>query len=545
MKTVLPVRIFRWVIALLFILLLAFSAKQKFARPLTPIFDPDTPGYLNPALSQLSGQGLLQTQGRSFLYPVMVLALLKVTGDLRSIIVMQHVASLLTAVAWIGIWVVWSSFLPRNCTRIFFVPLIGLAAVGFYLLSAETVMFGLQVRPEAVFPLAASLQLFCLMIYIRVRWPAEGEAKTWTVISSGAGAMLFAAAAYNLKPSWGFAILLSPLVLGIGSLFCRRGRPVVFTAIPFVLGCILSIAFLTGIPAVLNWKPDNASKSFLPMLLFAVHANIISDYLQSEADAGRSTPAEAEFNSRLRAGIEQSRNLLGSYRLLGHNPDYLMFGSKTLNDIPNAGTLETRKAFYFRSFFRAMAKFPDRFVKKWLSQLQTAAFQDPKYMCRHSGNLKKLYSISSKCPPTLHPDLREDVARSCSQTALETTALVSQLPDSLIMGPKWLKKAGVAGAAFFPFSLLGGLLLLVACPFLFRDHIRSILTASLISAAAFLSAMTVAFVHSFDIDRYLSLQSWLAWLAIACWTAVVLSMVESRLRHLLQGTKTGRETIPA
>ncbi|MCK9589755.1 MAG: hypothetical protein M0Q93_10410, partial [Terrimicrobiaceae bacterium] len=342
MKPIAPARMFRWIVAALFFLLLATAAKQKFSQPLTPIFDPDTPGYLNPALSQLSGHGLLQTQGRSFLYPVLTLGLLKTTGDLRSIVVMQHLASLLTAVVWMGIWIAWSSFLPRNWTRDFLAPLAGLAAVGLYLVSAETVLFGLQVRPEAVFPLAASLQLLCLMAFIKARWPAGSRSKPGLVLASGAGAMLFSVAAYNLKPSWGFAILLSPFVLGIGALFRRRGRPIRWTAAPLVLGSLLALLLLAAVPAALKWKPDNASKAFLPMLLFAVHANIISDYLQEEVNAGKATPEEAEFSSRLQAGIEQSRNPLGAYRLLGHNPDYLMFGSKTLNVIPNVSTLEER-----------------------------------------------------------------------------------------------------------------------------------------------------------------------------------------------------------
>ena len=55
--------------------------------------------------------------------------------------------------------------------------------------------------------------------------------------------------------------------------------------------------------------------------------------------------------------------------------------------------------------------------------------------------------------------------------------------------------------------------------------------------------MTVAFVHSFDISRYLALQSWLAWLAISCWAAVVLSLAESRLRRQFQTANSGGEKV--
>lgn len=536
--------VFRWMAAIVLVLLLTYNAWQRFSLPLTPVLDPDSPGYLNPALSQLSGHGLQQTQGRSFLYPVLVLGVLNATGDLNSIVVMQHIASLLAAIAWMGIWVVWSSFLPPGWIRSVFAPFAGVISVGIYLTGAESILFGLQVRPEAVFPLAAILQILFLMLFIKGQWPGDREASFPLALAGGVGAVIFSAAACNLKPSWGFAILLTPLVLALGILFRPAGQSIVRAALPLISGCLLTLVLVAGIPAALHWKRDEASKSFLAMNLFAVHANIILDYLQGEADAGRATPEEAGFCDRLRSGIQESRSQLGRYVLLGHNPDYLMYLSQTLVQIPRVSTPEERRDFYFRTLFCSMARFPGRYVAKWLTQLRAAAFQDPKYLSRASANLKKLYSASIPFSNAQYPDLRPDLALSLSRTNSETSALVSGLPDNVATGPKWLKKAGAVGAVLYPASLLAGLILLLAAPFLFRDHLRAVLVASLVSAAAFLSAMTVAFVHSFDIDRYLSLQSWLAWLTIACWIAVVFSIVECRLRRRFQTAgAAGRKTV--
>ena len=507
------------------------------------MLDPDSPGYLNPALSQLCGHGFQQTQGRPFLYPALVLGALDATGDLRSIVVMQHVASLLTGVAWMGICVVWSSFLPPGWVRRFLVPLIGLASVGFYLAGAETILFGLQVRPEAVFPLAAALQILCLMVFIKARWPGVDPPNAPLAIASGIGAMFFTAAAYNLKPSWGFAVLLTPLVLGLGILFRPSGLSAARAAVPLVSGCSAALILLTAVPAALHWKRDEVSKSFLAMNLFAVHANIISDYLQGEVEAGRAGPEEAEFSGRLRAGIQESRNHLGSYALLGHNPDYLMYGSQALARIPNVSTAEEWRDYYFRTLFLSMARYPGRYVAKWSVQLRAAVFQDPKYFSRASAHLNKLYSASLTPSSAHYPDLRPDLASSLARTTQETTELASTLPASRDLGPKWLKKAGEVAAILYPASLIAGLILLAAAPLFFPDHLRAVLAASLISAAALLSAMTVAFVHSFDISRYLALQSWLAWLAISCWAAVVLSLAESRLRRQFQTANSGGEKV--
>jgi len=525
-----------WLPALLFVVLLAWTAGQKFSQPLTPVYDPDTPGYLVPALLQLSGEGLQQTQGRSFFYPALVLGLLRLTGDLKSIVIAQHVVSLLTAVVWMATWVVWCSFLPRSWTRLLLAPLLGLAALGFYLAGAETVLFGLQIRPEAVFPLAASLQILCLMVFIKTRWPSAGEPDFFLVVASGAGAVVFTVAAYSLKQSWGFATLLSPLVLGLGILVHRRGQSFPAAAAPLVLGGLLALLFLAGVPAALHWKSDTTSKFFLPMNLFAVHADIISDGLRADVAAGRATPEEADFSNRLSTGLEESRKNPGSYALLSHNPDYLMYASDTLNRIPNVFSPEDKRAFFFRAFLRSMAHDPVAYLRKWQVQMRAAVFQDPKFLCRQSGNLKKLYAIASNCPITPPPALPGNLAANCRQVAVEQGSLAKTLPPSQFMGPKFLKKAGQTGAFLYPWCLLAGLFLLAACPFFYPDHLLPVLTAWLVSAASLLSAMTVAFVHSFDIDRYLALQSWLAWLTIACWLAVLLSLGESRVRRLFHPT---------
>ena len=153
--------------------------------------------------------------------------------------------------------------------------------------SAETILFGLQVRPEAVFPLAAALQLLCLMVFIKARWPGTDKLNGPLAVAAGIGAMVFTAAAFNLKPSWGFAVLLTPLVLGLGILFRPAGLSAARAAAPLVSGCIAAFFLLMAVPAALHWIRDEASKSFLAMNLFAVHANIISDYLQGEVEAGR------------------------------------------------------------------------------------------------------------------------------------------------------------------------------------------------------------------------------------------------------------------
>jgi len=148
---------------------LIVAALQRFSLPLTPVFDPDTPGYLSPALSVLAGGPMMQVDERAFFYPVILLAVLKATGSFSSIVIFQHIVSLACGVVLMAVWWSWMSFLPKTRFNICLAPWIGLACVAFYLWNSDTIFFGIQVRPEAVFPLFASLQIFCQMIYIQGR----------------------------------------------------------------------------------------------------------------------------------------------------------------------------------------------------------------------------------------------------------------------------------------------------------------------------------------------------------------------------------------
>ena len=83
-------RILYWiVVAALF----ALAAWQRFSLPLDPTADPDTWGYLSPALEKLTGGAFIHN-GRNFLYPGFLFLLLRLFGDFRAITITQHLLGL-------------------------------------------------------------------------------------------------------------------------------------------------------------------------------------------------------------------------------------------------------------------------------------------------------------------------------------------------------------------------------------------------------------------------------------------------------------------
>ncbi len=517
---------------------LSVAAFQRFSLPLTPVFDPDTPGYLSPALSVLADGPMIQVDERAFFYPVILLVVLKAAGSFSAIVIFQHIVSLACGVVLMAVWWSWMSFLPKTRSNICLAPWIGLACVAFYLWNSDTIFFGIQIRPEAVFPLFASLQIFFQMIYIRGRWPANpSDASRWKVCLGGAGALLFAVVAYSLKPSWGLAVLTSPLLL-LAGLFLRRGTfSRAATACPLVLGGLLAVLFAFVFPRALGWVPQSDSGAFLPRHLFSVHADIILDDMQRKISSGQAGPDEIRFAASLACSLGESRARLGPYRILGHNPDYLMYGSSALADLPGVTNYGQRRTFFVASYLESLRHFPGRYFRKWLVQMRAAVRPDPKFMCRPTGKLKKLYLISSGCELPFPPSLRRDLVLSLESVATETRLLSSLLPEKTQTGPGWLRSVGEVGSTLLPVALALCVLFLAALPFCMKSHARAVLSAALVAASFLMTAFTVALVHSFDIDRYNTLQSWIAWLVVACGTALLFSSAGTIFQRSVSGSK--------
>src|SRR5438309_11420501 len=82
----------------------AWAAWQRFGLPLDPIADPDTWGYLSPALRKLTGAEFGHSQGRNFLYPGFLYLVLCSFGDFRAIAIVQHLLGLIAGGLFLLTW---------------------------------------------------------------------------------------------------------------------------------------------------------------------------------------------------------------------------------------------------------------------------------------------------------------------------------------------------------------------------------------------------------------------------------------------------------
>ena len=170
--------------------------------------DPDFWGYLNPALGKLNGGAFQKTHGRDCLYPGIVFVVLRLTADFRAIAVVQYLLGVLTAGLMLLAWQRAASLtLGERRASSWPVRLAGLLPATTYLTARSAVLMEHSVRPEAVFLFFVMTSIGLNLELIRRRWVTrEYGAAAWL----GATAAVLSVALYQLKPSFGFAVLFVP-----------------------------------------------------------------------------------------------------------------------------------------------------------------------------------------------------------------------------------------------------------------------------------------------------------------------------------------------
>jgi hypothetical protein len=500
----------RIVVALLF-LVLGIAIWLRSLAPGIPISDPDTWGYLYPALSEIAGMGFQQTHGRGIAYPLFLLGVLEVTGSFFSIVNAQHCVGILSGLLWWAVWREWQKWLPGKISGVFWVQCIGLVFLASYLWNANTIFYEEAIRPESIFPFLALVQIYFCMLYVRVCY--SGGSK-WLLLVAGSCAMLVAPICVSAKPSWGFAAGV-PFALVVAGVFWKKSSRTLITRIsPLAIGLALVFLWAKFLPPALGWLPDERSKGFLPATLFTVHAPTISKALHARVEKRESTPQEIAFLEKWDRRIKESSNLeKTSYKILDHDPDYLFYHSDAIADLPRADSAEKRREYMYSAYFDALLEFPIDITIKILKQLHAVHSDLTKTLYRRDYGFARSFSGSIKSMDFYKlPEIDPDLTASYLSVRKQSEKIMKASDEKLRFGPSVNKflTLGV-GPAFLGFWMLAWPALIV---FLFvkrktedNSLVRAIFVFGIFWASAIGTTFTVAVVHSFDIDRYLHLLS--------------------------------------
>ena len=156
-------RICYW-IALVFVF--AWAVWQRFTLPLDPIADPDTWGYLSPALRKLTGAEFGHSQARNFLYPGFLYFVLRGFGDFRAIAIVQHLLGMAAGGFLLLTWRRLRAFVPNPLVNPSLYDALGLVGTAIYLLASDTTRIETQLRPEGVCAFLISINLYFAVQFI-------------------------------------------------------------------------------------------------------------------------------------------------------------------------------------------------------------------------------------------------------------------------------------------------------------------------------------------------------------------------------------------
>lgn len=314
---------FRTALAAIF----AYAVCQRFALPLDPLADPDTWGYLSPALRKLTGAEFGHTHGRNFLYPGFLFLLLRAFNDFRAITIAQHLLGLLAG----GIF-----FLTWRRVRVFVsnprigragYDALGLFGTALFLCASDTVRFETQLRPEGISAFLISINLYVIVQFIACCFL---ENRRTAAIAYGIAIVFISLVLASVKPSFWFVAIVN--LLPVSAFFFQHGA--FRQKLALGVGATVSAALLL-LPEHFLSRTDEMSRTFLPTTLFAAHANLIRDQMTEDLKSDMELPYPRDWLQRIQialsAEIEKSHAARPAhYSSLGFDPDYLMYNESSI-----------------------------------------------------------------------------------------------------------------------------------------------------------------------------------------------------------------------
>jgi hypothetical protein len=388
--------------------------------------------------------------------------------------------------------------------------LCGLPVAALYLFNTSAVRFEHFIRPEAIFPFFAGLNMLFNIQYIRCRYREVDDRACFLY---GWANLFNAALLFFLKPSFYLGAGLSTLPIWV-SLFDQKesfNRKFATLAIP-----VLGIALFLFLPERSFNNNDYLSKAFLPTTLFVFHANIICDQMSTDLRDRAKTPYPGRFleqtHTLLAREIELSKRT-GHYTSLGFDPDYLMydnsFDQKFGTLLGPAETTENRISFYYYYFFRVWTHQPGRMLGKVLRQI-SILYNNVRKASPYKRDVELIlgqnylgncvvFDSNRILAGIEYAPLKSFIARSKELRSAE--------PRLLQPGPiSWMY---AALARTFSVSIVLMFVILVVSlkyPFLRSRYGCFAVTVMLLYAYSFANSLGIAIIHSLEITRYLTNQ---------------------------------------
>ena len=512
---------------------------QRFALPLTPIADPDTWGYLSPALRKLTGAEFGHSHGRNFLYPGFLYFVLRCFGDFRAIGVVQHLLGLAAGGLFLLTWRHLRVFVPDSLVNPSLHAAFGLAGTAIYLLASDTNRIETQLRPEGVCAFLISISLYFAIQFVSCSFLEHR--RTGTVVCGSATVLTLLLLA-SAKPSFWFAAIV--IMVPVTTFFLRSnwGRQ----KIALGLGIAL-IASLVLWPERILSRKDEASQTFLPTMLFVIHADLIRDQMAADLQEHASLPYSTDWLERVYVALnseiaKSETNYPGHYPSLQFDPEYLWFD-------PSSITTQLRREFgsnisalcdFYRFYYwRTWQRRPFRALQKVARQFSIYYYPDcPAYAAMKIWPLMDVYE---RAVTSLDSEEYRKIARSLPALTdfMQRTKSLAENAPATKQQP--ILRAALADLAVSYMSLLLLALILSAIIFWKQARWRRLrwLAALVFFGSAYnaASCLEVAIVNSLEVHRYITVQMYATLLTqfLAFWLILEFALDITKHRDTIAG----------
>ena len=494
------------------ITLLLFSAALlfRYKLPLPPFIDGDVGGYLEPALLQLTHGQFQHVEGRSFVYPGFIYLILQVFQDFRAITIIQHLLGLAAGAVLLACWNCARTLIRNPTIPLGLYRLSGIMVAGLFLFNTSVIRLEHVVRPEAIFPLFAALNMLFNIQFIRYRYL---EADFPTSLLYGSVNLCNAFLLFFLKPSFYLGVGFSTLPIWV-SLFDHKEpfhRKIALIVVP-----MLWVMLFLFLPDKSFKDHDDLRRTFLPTTLFVVHADIILKQISNDLDDDAKTPYPKQVllqtETLLKHEIKLSKKT-GHYTSLGVDPDYLMYRDSFDQKFPallgTDGTTENRINFYYYYFFRAWTHQPGRMLTKVLRQLsilynnigKASPYKREVELMRGGNYLNNgvIYDSKESLSDLHYAPLGELIARSRALANAEP-----RLAQPTVLS--WLNGA-LSRTFSISIILMSFMLVAILKNSLLRYRYGCFaITVMLFYTYSFANSLGIAVIHSLEITRYLTNQ---------------------------------------
>jgi hypothetical protein len=517
----------------------AWAVWQRFKLSLIPIADPDTWGYLSPALRKLTGAEFGHTQSRNFLYPGFLHLVLRCFGDFRAIAIVQHLLGVAAGGVLLLTWRRLRVFVPDSLVNPSLHDAVGLAGTAIYLLASDTIRIETQLRPEGVCAFLISINLYFTVQFVSSSFL---EHRRTGAVVCGSATVLTSLLLASAKPSFWFATVV--VIVPVAAFFLRPNW--VRQKIALGLGMVLIASLVLWPERVLSRK-DEASQTFLPTMLFVIHADLIRDQMAADLKENASLPYSKDWLERVYVALnseiaKSETNYPGHYPSLQFDPEYLWFD-------PSSITTQLRREFgsnisalcnFYRFYYwRTWQRRPFRALQKVARQF--SIYYYPNCPAYAPMKIWPLMDVYERAATSLDSEEYRRIARSLpalTDFMQRTKSLAVNAPATK---QQPILREALADLAVSYMSLL--LLALILCAIIFWKQARwrrlrwlaaMVLFGSAYNAA---SCLEIAIVNSLEVHRYVTVQMYATLLTqfLAFWLILEFALDITQRRDTIAG----------